>query len=295
MSQYLQERLTYGQEQFEIGNYGRVERVAEELIENEDATFLKEGLILKGSALFLQNHLQEAYEYFSQAIEKFPGATMAYLYRFEILIAAQEYEKAKTDAIALVKLDDQNVEYLDKLIQANEHLGDYEAIIEGCNQVLALHPEEPSVLSTRGNAYIALKQYGPGIEDFKLLMKNPELQEMDRAYIHNNLGFAYLQLKSYTDARTELTYAIQLNPNNITAMNNLGSVMYELGDMKEAMRLFDQAIDLAPEFSFAYKNRAKVHIKNQDFDEAKADLMQAKNLNYDGEDLEELLATVNVS
>lgn len=293
MSQYLQERLTYAQEQFEIGNYGRVERVAEELINNEDQSFLKEGLILKGSALYLQNQLQEAYQFFTQTIERFPEAPMAYLYRFEILIAAQEFEKAKADAQVLVTLDPENVEYLDKLVQAHEHLGNFEGIIDACDKVLALHPEEPSFLSTRGTAYMALKQFGPGIEDFKLLLNHPELREMDRAYIYNNLGFAYLQNEAYTEARNALSRSLDLNPNNMLAMNNLGSVMYELGDMKEAMRWLNQSINLAPEQSYAYKNRAKIHIKNGDIESAKADLMQAKELNYDadyGDEVDELLA-----
>lgn len=296
MSQHLQERLRYAQEQFEIGNYGRVERIAEELITNEDQSFLKEGLILRGSAFYLQNELQEAYQYFTQAIEQFPEAPMAYLYRFEILIAAQEFEKAKADAMTLVSLDAENVEYLDKLIQANEHLGDFEAVIEDCDKVLALHPEEPSFLSTRGTAYMALKQFGPGIKDFELLLNNPELREIDRAYVYNNVGFAYLQNEAYSEARTALSRSIDLNPSNTLAMNNLGNVMYELGDMKEAMRWLNKSIELAPEQSYTYKNRAKIHIKNGDSDEARADLMQAKDLNYDaeyGNEVNELLAQID--
>lgn len=298
MSQHLQERLRYAQEQFEIGNYGRVERVAEELINNEDQSFLKEGLVLKGSAFYLQNQLQDAYQYFTQAIDRFPDAPMAYLYRFEILIAAQEFEKAKADALTLISLDAENVEYLDKVIQANEHLGDFEAVIEGCDKVLALHPEEPSFLSTRGTAHMALKQFEAGIQDFDLLLKNPELREMDRAYIYNNLGFAHLQNESYSDARTALSRSLDLNPDNMLAMNNLGSVMYELGDMKEAMRWLNKSLDLAPEQSYAYKNRAKIHIKNGDLEEARADLMQAKDLNYDeqyGNEVNELLAQIDAA
>lgn len=292
MSQHLQDRLTYGQEQFEIGNYGRVERVAEELIQNEDQSFLKEGLLLKGSALYLQGLIQEAYQVFSQTIAQFPEAPMAYLYRFEILISAQEFEKAKADALVLVGLDDQNVEYLDKLILAHEHLEDYEAVIENCNKVLLIHPEEPSFLSTRGTANLALQRFDAGIQDFELLLKNAALGDMDRAYIYNNLGFAQLQKESYADARTALSRSLELNPNNHTAMNNLGSVFYELGDMKEAMRWLDQSIELAPDQGFAYKNRAKVHLKNGDLEEAKEDLMQAQALNFASEELDELLAKV---
>jgi Flp pilus assembly protein TadD len=40
-----------------------------------------------------------------------------------------------------------------------------------------------------------------------------------------NLGIAYFDLKNYSDAEKRQKQAIEINPNNTSALNNLGSIM----------------------------------------------------------------------
>ena len=77
--------------------------------------------------------------------------------------------------------------------------------------------------------------------------------------------------------------------------NNLGLVMAKLGDIELGFDLIRKSIDLHPGNSYAYKNRAKLHIMNRDYKRAKNDLLEAERLDYASDydnEVEVLLAQV---
>lgn len=293
MNNQLFEKLAFAKEQLEIGNYGRVEKIANDLIGNIDKSLLKEGLRIKGLSLFYQNSLEEAYQIFSELIEKFPLFPDAYFYRFEVLIELERFGEARIDALDLISIDQNNPEYLNKLIIVDEYLGHYESVIETCDKVLNLYPNDSLFLATRGGAKLELKQFENAIQDFEKSLINSD--EIEQALNYNNIGFAYSNLGEYQKAKEALVKSLELDETEPFALNNLGFVLSRLGEVEKGLNLINQSIRIAPENSYAYKNRAKIFLERGDLSKAKKDLLQAKELDYEilyGKEVNELLEKI---
>lgn len=293
MNNHLSGKLEFAKEQLEIGNYGRVERITNILIENKDKSFLKEGLRLKGVSLFYQNRMDEAYQLFSELIEKFPLFPDAYFYRFEILIELVKFGEARIDALSLISIDQSNPEYLNKLIIVDEYLGHYESVIETCDKILNLYPNDSLFLATRGGAKLELKQFENAIQDFEKSLINSD--EIEQSLNYNNIGFAYSNLGEYQKAKKALIKSLELDETEPFALNNLGFVLSKLGEVEKGLNLINQSIKIAPENSYAFKNRAKIFLERGDLSKAKKDLHQAKELDYEilyGNEVNELLEKI---
>ena len=68
-------------------------------------------------------------------------------------------------------------------------------------------------------------------------------------------------LNKFEEAIKIWTKAIEINPNNLDAHNNLGNALIKLKKNELALKNFDQALKLKPNFSQAHHNRSVV-LKN---------------------------------
>ena len=100
-------------------------------------------------------------------------------------------------------------------------------------------------------------------ETIKLLKKNPK-----SSYLKNLLGFAYLENKDLTNAEKNFLASIQLNKNNIAAINNLGNTYRYLHRYKEAESYYKQALTLDPNYIKALNNYANLKFTLNITDEA---------------------------
>jgi tetratricopeptide (TPR) repeat protein len=93
-----------------------------------------------------------------------------------------------------------------------------------------------------GTAYLQIKQYDKAISNLaEAIRLNP-----DYAYAHNNLGNAYKKKGKHNKAMKTYKQAIKLNPNDADVHCNLGIVYDEKGNYNKAMEAYGQAIRLQP-------------------------------------------------
>lgn len=92
--------------------------------------------------------------------------------------------------------------------------------------------------------------------------------DKERAALHLQIGTGYLSQGQYPQAMSELLRAQQLDPANPYVLNNLGLAFYVRGRLKQAEEKFKKAIELAPRFSEAKNNLARVMIDDRRFKEA---------------------------
>ena len=71
----------------------------------------------------------------------------------------------------------------------------------------------------------------------------------DDADLHNNLGFAWMQLGNAEEATTHFQRAIAINPNNAAAHFNLGRLLSSQAREREAGEHFSKAADLDPRYA----------------------------------------------
>ena len=64
----------------------------------------------------------------------------------------------------------------------------------------------------------------------------------------------FVQTRYWHDGRTLFEHALQVNPNNALAHNNLGILLLHNGEMPEAMSHFRKALEINPDYAFAHYN-----------------------------------------
>ena len=97
----------------------------------------------------------------------------------------------------------------------------------------------------------------------------------EKAYLRNNLAFAYLQQQRWPQAETALREALQLQPTFARARVNLGMVLARTGQYQEAMEQFLQVLPPAS----AHYNLGLIHELNCRHELAQASFTQALALN----------------
>ena len=60
---------------------------------------------------------------------------------------------------------------------------------------------------------------------------------------------------NYDEALKDYDKAIELDPNYTFAYNNRGLAFYKLDKFEEALKDYDKAIELDPSYTFVYNNR----------------------------------------
>ena len=104
-----------------------------------------------------------------------------------------------------------------------------------------------------GLAYLGLKQYE---------LANTELIEArrlepNRANVHNNLALAQAGLGQTNDAIGTLKAALALDPRLLEAHNNLGALLYDKGNFGEAKIEFTRVLESDPSSNSAHFNLAR--------------------------------------
>ena len=85
----------------------------------------------------------------------------------------------------------------------------------------------------------------------------------------------------YDKAISLNTKAIELNPDYAYAYNNRGNAKYELKDYDGAIEDFNKAIELKPDYANAYNNRGNAKYRLKDYDGAIEDYNKAIELKPD--------------
>jgi len=108
------------------------------------------------------------------------------------------------------------------------------------------------------------------------------IQVNPRNYIaQNNLGNELACREEYENATAHLLRAIEIKPDNAETYNNLGVMKMRQGKWDEAMSYFSKSISLNSGFARAYHNAAEVLSKQGKFPEAEESYRMAIHLNPD--------------
>ena len=118
-----------------------------------------------------------------------------------------------------------------------------------------------TLLDATGDLPAAEKAYRQALEQQPLAV-----------YLHNNLGLNLAEQGRLVDAVGELRRSLELNPHSELVRNNLGSVLVRQGDARAALRLFREG-GAAP--AVAHNNLAAILIEQGQFEESRAELMEA--------------------
>lgn len=106
-----------------------------------------------------------------------------------------------------------------------------------------------------------------------------KLQKIKHAPSHVKMGLLFINNNLINDAITEFKKAIELNPTEIDAYNNLGLAYIKLQDYQEALKIFSKALKIKPDYPDIHLNIGITHYYEHQFESAINHIQEALRRN----------------
>lgn len=187
----------------------------------------------------------------------------------------------------------------------------YEDALNTLDMAIKKMPDSALLYDTRGTLLEAFRMYEDAINDFTKGIENTNDDEL-KAHFLANRGASKARIRDFKGSYEDLNLAIELDPANIDALNNLAAVCDEVNEPEEALEYlneiirldptyvpgyinlgfkyqglnnhekaienFDKAIELAPKEPLGYSNRAFSKLKTNDLKGALKDINHSLKL-----------------
>ncbi|HZU38527.1 MAG TPA: serine/threonine-protein kinase, partial [Gemmataceae bacterium] len=131
--------------------------------------------------------------------------------------------------------------------------GHYPDAVTHLSRVIEANPRLARPLFLRGRAYQKMGLLDEAIRDYEAANELAPDGRVDAA-----LGYCFTVLKRYRQAPAHYQAAIRHGFGTAVVYNDLGHVLWQLGQCQEAARSLDQAIAIDNHLQSAYYNRAKI-------------------------------------
>ena len=157
----------------------------------------------------------------------------------------------------------QGLEYLEKVIELDpEHLGarynmavayhkleDYKRSVKHLEVLISYDSEYPGARASIARSYYSLGLVRLQAEQSHLavpLLEKAIFYEGDNSNMQFALGLAHLANENLSDAEAAFRFALEIEPEYIPALHNLGTVYELLGRQADADTIYSRVRDLAP-------------------------------------------------
>ena len=99
-----------------------------------------------------------------------------------------------------------------------------------------------------------------------LRLSDPIAAELNRSEVFQNIrGAAYAALMEPAKAKACFQKALEINPQNIDALNNKGNILFSANELDQAIACFEQAIDINPRYAEAHFNLGRAYCAKGEF------------------------------
>lgn len=153
--------------------------------------------------------------------------------------------------------------------------GKYQQAIAAYTEYVKLHPTHVASFYNRGRSYEELKNYDQSFKDFNKVL---ELDERN-FNAHLSLSKHYYRDRAYAKSLIHSKRVVELNGSVAQGHFLIARNNHQMGNVKEAMKSYDQAIELNENLGEAYLYRGALHVYNKNNGRACSDFKNAKNLN----------------
>lgn len=143
-------------------------------------------------------------------------------------------------------------------------LGDYSQALRLVDNLMEPEEERWPMHLLRGNIESRLKHYDEALDSYqRVLDLSPENVEA-----LNNLGILYRLRGEYEDSARCLDKALEQSPDRADILYNKGNLAKAMGRFNEAIKDYNQVIRMASSFTAAYNNLGTIYMSREDYKEA---------------------------
>lgn len=155
-----------------------------------------------------------------------------------------EYGKALSDLNEADHLDPKNSTILEARGNAHLALEQFDLAIQDFDEVLKLAPKSIDTYQRRGHAWFRKGEYDRAIQDYDEVFK-----AYPQTYSLADRGNARLGKRDFDRAFADFNASIEKNSHDSTALTYRGEAWRLLGNDSEALKDFERAIHVEPEFA----------------------------------------------
>jgi tetratricopeptide (TPR) repeat protein len=208
--------------------------------------------MMRGTARAQLNDLQGAITDYSEAIERYPGLTIAYNNRGNLQRSLGQYDQAMADMTRAIEISPNSaITYNNRgIIYAD--MQQFDRAIADYSQALTIDPSFAMAYSNRGNAHNDLSHYEDALIDYEQAIS----LQPNFAPAYSNRGNTYRLMERFAEAVADYDRAISLNPHLTIAVYNRGITRRQQGDHQGAIADYTEAINQDPHHLYAYYHRA---------------------------------------
>ncbi len=186
------------------------------------------------------------------------------LTKAENAITAHDWETAVRLYKELLRDDETNIEYLNKLGSIFVRSGQDEKAIQFYEQIITLQNDNIDAMVSLGGIYRRLKRYNNSVS----ILKTAQKIAPNNFSISYSLGFTYKEMGTYNEAIDAFESVLNQNPKDVLAYNHLGSIYTAQKDNQKAIAAFKKGLQVDPNHPILNYNLAIVYEKLKNFPEA---------------------------
>jgi tetratricopeptide (TPR) repeat protein len=235
----------------------------------------------------------KAYDDFSGAIRSDPKNYFNYLYRAQMMYHEEFYKDALADyraAFKLATVDTTQAAILTDIAMVKVDMGNVEDPEGDYRAALVLDSND---VATMEDLSLYIWRFKKGDDECIRLLERAVRHDSSDQKCYLNLAFMYGEFGRYQKALDINNMLIDRFGKDARTLNNRGYCKYKLGDLEGALEDINNSLGVAPNNSYAYRNRALVYLDQKKKEDACRDLQKARALGFEkdyGNEVNELLA-----
>lgn len=144
--------------------------------------------------------------------------------------------------------------------------GRLETAVTHFEKALALSPNYSPARNNLGSVYIALEKWDKAIECFEIV--KDDLLYATPYFPVSNLGYVYYRKGNYEKAKRYYREALDMERRFARPHHGLGMIAMATGNIDEAIRRFEMALELSPEAASIYMDLARAYEQKHDYGKA---------------------------
>ncbi|MDX2362010.1 MAG: tetratricopeptide repeat protein [Crocinitomicaceae bacterium] len=173
--------------------------------------------------------------------------------KLEELAEKGKYKEAIKLVDELIAVNPEMASYHQFKAECQFELKDFVEAFETMDAAIRLMPDSTVLWDMRGNYYDMFGLNDLAVKDFANAIETTEDPEL-LILLYANLGGSKYKVRDFDGAYEDLSIALEMDNDNISAMNNIAMVCDELGRKDETLAYLKRIVEIEPDNPVAYVN-----------------------------------------